>query len=92
MIGGYHEGSSPLAALLATGSHPGLGPGLVQDVLTYPRAVEDRTGARSIGTSLRRYYTDITPESFHRQGRIQDADGNWRLEQDMRARRRPEAS
>ncbi|MCC3763867.1 hypothetical protein K3N28_12400 [Glycomyces sp. TRM65418] len=110
----------------------------VQDVLIYPRAGEDHVGARSIGTSLRRYdqvtdtwsviwigavsgtqialtaraagdgillegpdvdgsplrwtFTDITPESFHWQGRIQDTDGTWRLEQDMRARRRPEVS
>ena len=179
MVDGYHCVSSPLAALLATGPHPGLGPGLalfgqfvgtwdlrvrffdrdgtavyhepgvwsfgwvldgraIQDVLTYPRAGEDRAGARSIGTSLRRYdpqsdtwsvvwigavsgtqialtaraiadgillegpdvdgsplrwtFTDITPEAFHWHGHIQDADGTWRLEQDMRARRRPEPS
>ncbi|WP_168801547.1 hypothetical protein [Glycomyces buryatensis] len=28
MIGGYHDASSPLAGLLAVGSHPELGPGL----------------------------------------------------------------
>ena len=110
----------------------------VQDVLTYPHSGDARAGARSIGTSVRRYdpetdtwsvvwigavsgtqialtaravdggillegpdvdgsplrwtFTDITPDGFHWQGHIQDPDGAWRLEQDMRAERRPEPS
>jgi uncharacterized protein (DUF2249 family) len=44
------------------------------------------------GSPLRWTFTDITPETFHWQGHIQDADGTWRLEQDMRARRTQEAS
>ncbi len=40
------------------------------------------------GSPLRWTFTDITPGSFQWQGRIQDADGSWRLEQDMLAHRR----
>ncbi|QSB04939.1 hypothetical protein [Natronoglycomyces albus] len=39
------------------------------------------------GSPLNWAFTDITPDSFHWQGRIQDPEGTWRLEQDMLARR-----
>jgi hypothetical protein len=40
------------------------------------------------GSPLRWTFTEITADGFHWQGHIQGRDGTWRLEQDMRARRR----
>ncbi|WAL65693.1 hypothetical protein ORV05_33295 [Amycolatopsis cynarae] len=61
-----------------------------QYVTLFGRAAGDeihQEGTRSDGATVRWNFTDITPESFRWQGFVADGDG-WRLEQEMRARRR----